>query len=248
MAATANNRAVQVLKPLLLLLCLAALPARAQPLELPAGIGAGGQAYLDAVQGSGASTGAAYYDPRRPAPELRTDIEVEPPARPADPSAAPEPIPLDRWMVAAVVALVLLAVLALAARFGGVRAVSFARPPARGARGRTAAVSPPASAAEPGPDSLEAIAGLADRRRALQVLMERALERAARANGRRLARSQTAREVLRGLPASWPQLPALQRIVRQAEVVRFGGRQLSEEAFRSCVEAARPIFADGARP
>lgn len=247
LAAAETDRTDQVPKPLILLLCLAAAPAFAQPLELPAGIGPGGAAYVDAVRGSGARTGVAYYDPGRPAPELRTDIEVAPPARPAEPAAASEPIPIDRWMVAVVFALVLLAVLLLAARFGGGRAASFARPPERGLRARAAAAPPAPAAGEPGPDGLEAIAGLADRRRALQVLLERALERAARANGRSLARSQTVRDVLRSLPATWPALPALQRIARQAEVVRFGGRALSEDAFRRCIEAARPIF-ESTRP
>lgn len=229
-------------KPLILLLCLAAVPATAQPLELPAGIGTGGEAYAGAVRGSGVRTAVAYYDPERPAPELRTEVEVEPP--PAGPSAPPQPLPVDRWMVAAAVALVLLAVLLLAARFGGARAVSFARPPDRGARRRPDATAPPPD--DPGPDGLEAIARLADRHRALHLLLERALERAARANGRNLARSQTPREVLRGLPPAWPPLPALRRIVHHGEVVRFGGRTLTEESFRSCIEAARPIFADGA--
>lgn len=231
-------------KPLIFLLCLAAVPAAAQPLELPAGIGAGGAAYGDAVRGRGVRTAVAYYDPGRPAPELRTDVAVEPP--PAAPTAPPEPLPVERWMVAVAFALVLLAVLLLAARFGGVRAVSFARPPERGTRARAAAA--PAPAADPGPDGLEAIARLADRRRALHLLLERALERAVRANGRSLARSQTPREVLRGLPAGWPPLPALRRIVQHDEVVRFGGRALTEDSFRASIDAARPIFGEGAPP
>src|SRR3546814_8199801 len=69
----------EVPKPLILLLCLVAAPAFAQPRELPAGIGAGGQAYVDAVRGSGAQTAVTYFDPVRSAPELRTDVAVEPP-------------------------------------------------------------------------------------------------------------------------------------------------------------------------
>lgn len=237
-------------KPSILLLCLATVAAApasaAEPRELAAGIDAGGRAYLEAVRGGTARPAVAYYDPERPAPELRTDVAVEPPEPPLEPRAA-DPLPLDRWVVAAVFAVLLLIALGLAVRFGGVRAVSFARPPERGSRPRTAA-TPPAAEADPGPDSLEAIARLADRRRALHVLLQRALEQAARATGRNLARSQTAREALRALPPSWPPLPGLGRIVVQAEMVRFGGRELSEAAFRACLDAARPIFAARNRP
>jgi len=242
-------------KPLILVLSIAAAsagPALAQtadtqaPVEMEAGIGTGGRAYLDAVRGSGTRPGVAYFDPARPAPDLRTDIEVEPPAAPEPASSPASGAPVDRWVVAAVAVLVLLAILLLAARFGGARAVSLVRPPERGIRSRAAA-APAASDAEPAPDGLEAIARLADRRHALHVLLERSLERAARANGGSLARSLTAREALRRLPAAWPPLPALRMIVRQAEVVRFGGRELTDEAFLACLEAARPIFAAAGR-
>ena len=72
-----------------------------------------------------------------------------------------------------------------------------------------------------------------------------ALERAAEANGLRLGRAQTARDVLRVLPRGWPHLDALRRLVREAEIVRFGGRDLAEEHWRACLESARPLFAAG---
>lgn len=249
----------QLPKPLILILSIAAAsagPAFAQmadaraPVELEAAVGAGGQAYLEALRGSGTRPGLAYFDPARPPPGLRTDIEVEPPSPPDAPAdAAPgrsSGAPIDRWVVAAVAALVLLAILLLATRFGGARAVSLVRPPERGVRSRDAAERA-ASDGEPAPDDLEVIARLADRRHALHVLLERSLERATQANGGSLARSLTARAALRRLPAAWPLLPALRTIVRQAEIVRFGGRELTDEAFQACLDAARPIFAAAGR-
>lgn len=244
-------RTAQVLRLLIaMLLALSSAPAVAdEPRALPAPIGAGGRAYLETAQGSGASVEVTYFDPGRPAPELRTDVAVEPPPGPP-PSGTPDDrqrIELGPWTVGAVFAAILASVLLLATRFGGVRAVSFARPPGRGdRRARRAPAGRAVPVDDPGPDSLDAIAGMADRGRALHVLLERALERAAAANGQRIGRSQTVRDVLRALPAAWPLLPALRAVAAQAEVVQFGGRALSEEAFHACLEAARPLFADAA--
>lgn len=90
---------------------------------------------------------------------------------------------------------------------------------------------------------LEHLAKMADRRRALILLTGLALERAAKLNGLTLARAQTARDVLRILPRQWPHMGAMRQLVRQAEIVHFGGRDLAEDAWQGCLDAARPIFA-----
>lgn len=94
-----------------------------------------------------------------------------------------------------------------------------------------------------GNQSLEEIASIRDRRQALILMVSRALERAAGANDLRLARAQTARDVLRTLPRQWGHFAAMRRLVREAEIVHFGGRDISETTFQDCLAAARPIFA-----
>lgn len=81
-----------------------------------------------------------------------------------------------------------------------------------------------------------------DRRKALILLTGHALERAANMNDLRIARSQTARDVLRILPRQWPHRDAVRTLVREAEIVHFGGRDIAEETWQACLTAARPIF------
>lgn len=234
----------------LLLAIALVLPALAPvlaagPAILPAPGGDGGRAYEAAVRGSGIAVDVTYYDPAGPAPALSTDVEVDGPPDPApardDGSARWD---LGPWAVGGLFAAVLALVLALAARYGGVRVASFARPPERGARDRPRRRAPGGSVPieDPGPGSLEEIARIADRQRALHVLLERCLAHAAAANGQRVGRSQTARDVMRALPRNWPLLEPLRLVVAQAEVVQFGGRGLTEDMFGACVAAARPIF------
>ena len=77
---------------------------------------------------------------------------------------------------------------------------------------------------------------------ALILLVSRALERAADQNQVRLGRAQTARDVVRVLPRGWPHLGALRGLVREAEIVHFGGRDISDEKWEECLAAAQPIF------
>lgn len=238
----------------LLLVILLALPwpaFAADPVALPAPIGAPGRAYLDAVHGSGAAAEVTYYDPGRPAPALSTDVTVPAPQPPEpDRGDSGGSLDLGPWVVGGVAVALLVAVLLLAARFGGARAVSFAQTPGRGSRDRVRrpGVDAPRPETDPGPAGLEEILRMADRRRALHVLLQRSLEHASTANGQRPGRSQTARDVIGALPPSWPLLPALRAVAGQAEVVQFGGRNLTEDMFRASVEAARPIFGAAGRP
>lgn len=235
---------------LLLAVILALSPlsqAAAEPVLLPTPVGDGGRAYVDALRGSGVVAGVSYYDPGHPAPALQTDVEVAPP-QPAPAREAGGGLDIGRWLVGGIFAAVLAVVLLLAARFGGVHAVSFARLPEGGARGARSAPAGAAGPEDQGPDSLDEIGRIADRRQALHLLLQRSLQRAAAANGRHPGRGQTVRDILRSLPASWPQLPALATIAAHAEVVEFGGRELTEATFRTCLDAARPVFAAASPP
>ena len=90
------------------------------------------------------------------------------------------------------------------------------------------------------------LASMDDRRRALILLTGHSLERAAEMNGLRIARAQTARDVLRSLPRQWHHMDAIRRLVREAEIVHFGGRDVSEETWTDCLATARPFFGPGA--
>lgn len=89
---------------------------------------------------------------------------------------------------------------------------------------------------------LARLASAADREAALVELLQAALAAAARANGLRLGRSETARDFLRRLPRDWPHLSNLRTIVMTEELVQFGGRPLAAEAFQTCIAEARPIM------
>ena len=91
---------------------------------------------------------------------------------------------------------------------------------------------------------LAELARLPNRREALQRLTGYALDRATRANGIRLGRSQTARDVVGLLPAGWRHIASLSLVVRTEEVVRFGGAPLPDAVFADCLTAVRPLFAD----
>lgn len=132
-------------------------------------------------------------------------------------------------------------------KFGGSSQISLRRGDASGATAQTSEV---AAAAEyenvKGADFLRMIAEMPDRRHALILLVGRVLLRAADSNGLRLKRSETAREILRRIPRSWSHFTELKSLVLSEELVQFGGRDISEESFESCLEKARPMIA-GAR-
>jgi hypothetical protein len=193
-------------------------------------------AYLDAARWRGLQTEIVYLRPGAALP----DGEVAVPEAPGVPD--PE---AERRIWAITAAMVLLLALAFAAWHGRGISASFgsARDPLR--RG----AAPPGEKV-PVPDLpaaafLAGLAAMPDRRRALILLAASAIEQAAVANGLRLGRSQTARDVLRVLPRRWPHLDTLRRLVSEAEIVHFGGRDLAEERWRACLEQARPLFATG---
>ena len=201
--------------------------------------GAPNAAYLDAARWRGLQTEVAYLRPGAPLPEGEVAVPDAP--------AVPDPQAVRRnWAVAA--GLVLALVLAFAAWYGRGLPVSFGAGVRDRLRRGADALAADAPAGDPDPEALFArLAAMPDRRRALILLAARALERAAEANGLRLGRSQTARDVLGVLPRRWPHGEALRRLVAEAEIVHFGGRDLAEARWRDCLAAARPLFAAGRR-
>jgi hypothetical protein len=194
-------------------------------------------AYLAAVRGGGLQAEIVYMDPSQP-------IEIdEAPAKP--PKASPPENPQAvRWLLIAVAAVSLALITILVIRNGAGGKAIFAkrlRPERDDARSRAPQPEPtPAS----GLHLLARIAALADRRLALQELTEHSLDRATRANGLRLGRSQTARDVLAYLSPAWRHHGALRLIVDTEEAVRFGGAPLGDANFADCLAAIRPLFAE----
>ena len=195
------------------------------------------EAYLAAVRGSRLQAEIVYMDPSQP-----IDID-DAPAKPPE-AASPEKRQAVRWLLIAVggAGLVLITILMIR-NSGGGKAI-FAkrlRPEADNARSRSPQPEP---VPPPGLHLLAGIAGLPDRRLALQQLTEHSLDRATRANGLRLGRSQTARDVLAHLSPAWRHLGALRLIVDTEEAVRFGGAPLGDALFADCLAAIRPLFAE----
>jgi len=223
-------------------------PAAAQTAvveEIPISIGPSGQEYLEVAERRGVRVSIRYLDER---------IRIEPPA------AEPEGGVLTRllrnpstvfWFMVAVFAGVLLFTLSFGASYGGLPTASLARRPEDGRRRdahRSRVGTDTGDAADARtwvfPDDL---LRMDDRRAALVLLLNRALQRAAELNGMVLVRSETARGMLRALPRGWPHLAALRRLVEEEELVHFGGRDIREQAFGECIEIARPLFAERGR-
>lgn len=222
-------------------------PAAAQTAtieELPVPIGESGQDYARAVRGEGIDTDIRY---------LADHITIEPPV--PEPQGLPDWLSDSSalfWLMIVVFAVMLLVTTSIGARYGGLPTATIESRPqdrARPRRSRASGSGGVLDAALDGPE--RAFPGdflrIEDRRLALILLLNQALERTAEANGVPLMRSQTARGVLRALPQHWAHLPALQRLVREEELVRFGGRDIPEALFADCIEIARPLFGRGGR-
>lgn len=92
---------------------------------------------------------------------------------------------------------------------------------------------------------LERIAAMGDRRQALIELLRRCLLHAAEVSGTRLFRSDTERAVLGRLPEDMPGRDRLEMLLREAELVHYGGRALAENRFAALLSAARSLLDSG---
>ncbi len=94
-------------------------------------------------------------------------------------------------------------------------------------------------------DLLAQIAAMADRRAALVRLLRHCLLQAGAATDTRFARSDTEREALRRLPDGWSGRSGVARILTEAELAHYGGREVSDDAFATSLATARALFAAG---
>lgn len=202
-------------------------------------------AYQDSIKS--AQTEVIYL---RPTAEFRPDesITIEVPEtveeqRMSETSA--------RWFWGLIFGAILAFVLFILVTQGGAIGVSFGQTgDGRLDRGAPDEAEPDPFAAlneQPLDQFLASLRAMADRRLALILLVGRTLERAADLNELRLARAQTARDVVRMLPRDWHHFEALRNLVRQVEIVHFGGRDLAEDSWEDCYNAAQPILRGAAR-
>ncbi|MEM9011648.1 MAG: DUF4129 domain-containing protein [Pseudomonadota bacterium] len=167
------------------------------------------------------------------------------------PEAATNDLTLDedslRTLLIAVALAVLGIVLLVFFRYGGLGSLSTlgASEDRPGRKARMAGPETPGDLT-PVERFLEEVAAVPDRRRALMLLANRALETTARLHRLRAARSRTGRDILRNVPTDWPHRAALHTIVELEELVQFGGRPLSEDRFADCLRTAQPLLQDQA--
>lgn len=205
-------------------------------------IGPSGEAYL-ATLARGIDTNVAYFDPTRAAPELSTDVQPQREAR--EPFRVAD-FDIARWQVNLVVALILIALIVFVAKNAG--SISILSRRVGDADSASAANAPARPHGRPElPKSLSTILANTNRREAIVQLARAVLARVANANGLLLQRSWTARDTLRRIPNEQSHLAAIRDLVLTSERVQFGGYPISEDEFKAHVDAAGPLFVEGAR-
>lgn len=220
---------------ILVVLAPSALPAAAQTPPPPLELSESGRSYLETV-GRRVNGDVGYYSPTGAIPELATGEAPPKPARDGREGLDPGTLKL---LLGAAAVLALAAVLFQVWRFGAPVSVSLR------ARPRDAASAPrPKRNAGEAPDAaaptLAEIMAVADRNAALVDLARGALARAAARHDMRWRTSWTARELLGRLPHEVAY--GLRPLVRAAEHVQFGGRDVTEAEFARFVAVAAPLL------
>lgn len=94
---------------------------------------------------------------------------------------------------------------------------------------------------------LRRIAAMEDRRQALIQLLRRCLLHAADTTGTRLFRADTERTVMGRLPADMPGRSGLEKLLRDTELVHYGGRVPGESQFAALLTTAQGLLLNGGR-
>ena len=210
--------------------------AVAEPLEL----GPSGEAYLRA-KGRGVNANVGYYDPTRAVPPLETRQRVTPQAEDQDRERGEWT--MDRSVTTLITVVVLGIVVFFFVRFGGSMSVSLRSQAEDVSRSEKRARS--SKMGELDAESLQPIRQILrnpDRKMALILLARALLVQVVEANGLLLQRSWTARDALRRLPKTQPNLRALQNLVLASERVQFGNRDITEDEFSQHVQDVTPLL------
>jgi hypothetical protein len=223
------------------------LPAQAQ--DSVGRSGEGGQAfsavageYVAACRLNGVRCTLVYGGGAEKA-EVAPDT-TSPPARPFTP---PEPA-VDGPVAVVLVLVGLAVVIGLAMYFGNGGVLLSSAPREIGKRQGEAPESwrlSDGKAQERPSDVLQRIAGMADRRQALVLLLRHCLLHAADVTGTRLFRSDTERAVFARLPQTMPERERLEHLLAEAELVHYGGRTLAESRFDALLASARGLLSTG---
>ena len=180
--------------------------------------------YIDRLTGEIPMDGAPPYEP----PETET-------------AEAPSETPVN--VSRALLILALIAVVVLVVTRGGLlRDLRAPRNPQR--IRQTSADTSAAPGAQPEVGLLARLRHAADPEAAIVELIEALLPAAAQQNDMRVGRSETARDLLRRLPRSWPHLRDLRMIVMAEELVQFGGRPLARDTWDDCLARAGRILGE----
>lgn len=89
---------------------------------------------------------------------------------------------------------------------------------------------------------LDRIAAMADRSEAIVLLLRHCLLTGAQETKTRFARSDTERQAFRRLPRSWRFYVGLGELLRSAELAHYGGRPVSDEAFKASFVLGKSIL------
>lgn len=219
-----------------------ALPALAQVTEEDfEPVGPPNEAYMDAIWGKGVQSEIIYLRPSAP---FKADekVRIDVPREDQDSETSGAAV---RWTIGLIAFAVFAAIVYVFVVNSNSVGVSFRTTRDDNRRGDATGgqnMEEDDLSGQPLDEFLTRLAAMADKREALILLVSRALQRAADMHNLRLGRAQTARDVLRILPVAWPHMQTMRGLVREAEIVHFGGRDITSERWEECLDAARPIF------
>ncbi|MEO9824243.1 MAG: DUF4129 domain-containing protein [Paracoccaceae bacterium] len=204
---------------------------------------ASGEAYSKAIRFRRIDREVLYFDPTRPPPSFKTNQKAEDSIE-ADIDGARVSTSFEgnRVITLVIAGAVLLGIAYIFVVFGGGLPVSLARAPDDVQGSSLRKKSTKASTGQT-PLGIDAILRMQDRREALVSLCKGLLARVMTGEGILLQDSWTDRDALRRVPEAFPQREALQALVYASEKVQFGGRDVSEDEFKSHVSRLRPIWA-----
>ncbi|WP_177236128.1 DUF4129 domain-containing protein [Albimonas pacifica] len=194
-----------------------------------------GRSYLETV-GRRVDADVTYADPNAPLPERATRGLPQRPGR--DWSGVVPAVSL-KIVLGAIAVLVLAGVALHVRRFGAPVSASFRAQPRNAAAAARTGGRPPETT-ETTPPSLAEIMARDDWSAAVVDLARSALLQAAERHGMRWRSSWTARELLARLPRD--AAGGLRPLVRAAEHVQFGDREMSEAEFARLARSVAPLF------
>lgn len=179
-------------------------------------------------------------------PDLMPAATKAPETRSSDEWGDREPMLQGSWAPALVIALFLMMLLAWL-RFGGTGTV-LRRAPRELPKQPVAPEGWQMGAQDArlnGRGLLDQLARMPDRRAALIRLLRHVLLAAARDSNTQFARADTEREAFARLPAGLVHRDAVAEILHQAELVHYGGREVSESGFEHALKLAQCVLAPG---